>query len=40
MDIKNKLNSWAKEYEGSPNFLKKLKESDVDKLYDYLQRKK
>lgn len=26
--------------EGSPNFLKKLKESDVDKLYDYLQRKK
>ena len=26
--------------EGSPNFLKKLKESDVDKLYDYLQKKK
>lgn len=26
--------------EGSPNFLKKLKETDVDKLYDYLQKKK
>lgn len=26
--------------ESSPNFLKKLKESDVDKLYDYLQHKK